>query len=159
MFEVRLLEWGMRYGMKQPEDNGDEDFHILEGAKFLHPHAEVNEKEWSNDPGDYTITNKFRQRYSELSSVVNGDIIDDAIRYGELIKASQEHVAFMNDLGGVSISIIVTMYMGYKAVSIWPYIYDKEKARSTGKWSSRQLYEIEDYVATHKDETVDWEEY
>lgn len=144
------------------KDNG----HILSGARFLHPAEEVDENEWSREPEDYSITHKFRQRYSELSSVMSGDIIEDAFRYGELIQASQGHVAFMNDLGGVTISIIVDSdesYKGsgrwYRVKSIWPYVYDKEKALDTGQWSSRQLFEIEEYVARHKDSEEDWEEY
>lgn len=137
------------------EDNG----HILDGAKFLHPEREVEEHRWSRDPRDYSITNKFRQRYSELSSVMNGDIIEDAIRFGELVEASKGHVAFVNDLGGVTISIVVDMEMGYQVKTIWPFIYDEEKARQTGKWSSRQMYEIEKYVVKHTDSNLDWEEY
>lgn len=137
------------------KDNG----HILDGAKFLHPDEEVNENRWSRMPSDYSITNKFRQRYSELSSVMDGDIIEDAIRYGELVKASKGHVAFVNDLGGVTISIVADMEMGYQVKTIWPYIYDKTRAKESGKWSTRQLFEIEDYVEMHKDGELKWEEY
>lgn len=132
----------------------DGDKHHLSGARFLKPNEEVNEDDWPRKPHKYTITSKFRQRMRELSGIVDGDIIEDAIRYGELMKASEGCFAFVNDLGGLTISIIVEDDDGVrKAKTVWPYIYDQDEAKGTGMWSSKQIWKVEEYVGNHQD---DW---
>lgn len=140
------------------EGSSECERHPLDGAKFLHPDGAVNEDNWPRNPSDYKVTRRFRSRFKELKGIVNGDNIDDAFKYGELIKASEGCVAFVLHKEGYTISIIVdkSLTRGMRSVeTIWPYIYDEEEVRDSGALSSKQIWRIEQYVGEHKS---NWED-
>lgn len=130
----------------------------IQDAKFIKPGLEPDEDLWPRDPSIYEPTEKFIQRFKDFGSFMDGDIIEDAIKYGELYTASRGCVTFINDLGGVAFYIVVTSEpkvdisnknatevedYNYRAVSIWPYVYNREQALDTGRWSSRFLDKIQ----------------
>ena len=131
--------------------------HPLEGAQFLNPHSDVDDEYWPRNPSEYEVTRKFRQRFKELAGIVDGDDINDAFQYGELVKASQGCMAFVLYKEGYTISIIVEnpTRMVYRAISVWPFIYDINETRESGQLSSKQIWRIEEYVGEHKS---NWEE-
>lgn len=134
----------------------DEEPIFIRGARFINPEVEVDEDLWSRNPNDYTPTTKFTQRFKEFGVLVEGDVIRDAIQYCPIYEADGGCVAFVNNLGGVAYYIIVANDDGddYAAVSIWPYVYDREGALDTGQWSSKDLDKIEELSEEKIDETL-----
>lgn len=139
----------------------------IRGAKFIDNEAEIEEGLWPRETGLYSPTSKFTSRFVELGDIIDGDDITEAILYGERYAAARGCVAFVSDLGGVALYIIVSydvpddlslesrpsldQYpnltpddLDYVAVTLWPYVYDREKAWGTGRWSSEQLDRIDD---------------
>lgn len=138
----------------------------IKGAKFIKGRKE-DDNEWPRDPSEYHITLKFRERFKEFGSIIDGDIVRRAIQEGDLYEASRDCVAFVEDMDGVSLCVVVGMgreedsgYAPLNAVSIWPYLYDREKALNTGRWSSRELNEMEElYRDSFEDEIEEYRIY
>lgn len=127
--------------------------YILQGAQFLHPHVEVRQEKFDRKPEEYMPTNKFRRRMKELKGIVTGSDIRDAIRYGELIQASQGCYAYVTVKAGYTISFIFDPHdnMRNEMKSIWPYIYNKDEVWAEGGLSSKQVHRIETYIGEHQD--------
>lgn len=139
----------------------------IEGAKFIEPGAEVDQDLWPRCPSKYVPTRKFQQRFKDLGSIVTEDDVTGAIRYGEVWPSARATISFVNDLGGVVIYVVASSDLKsdedlevrpsesqypdlqpedfyYTLVTLWPYVYDRERAWGTGRWSGQQLDEIEE---------------
>lgn len=141
----------------EPPENTDR--HPLSGAEFLNPKATVYEDDWSRNPSDYSITRRFRQRFKELRGIIDGDDIDDAFEYGELVRASAGCVAFVLYKEGYTLSVVVARDDNTEELyteTVWPYIYDERTIRSEGVLSSKQIWRIEKYVGEHSHKWSDW---
>lgn len=128
----------------------------LDGARFLHPNEDLLGGEVVREPSDYLPTDSFRNRMRELGGIVDGGMINDAIQYGEAVRASDGCNAYVLFRPGVTFSFIWEPYDGVqyagRMISVWPYLYNREKALDTGLWSSSQLYTIEEVAATNAEE-------
>lgn len=128
----------------------------LDGARFLQPHKNLLGGKVVRKPSDYLPADSFRNRMRELGGIVTGDMINDAIQYGEAVRASEGCNAYVLFRPGVTFSFIWEPYDGVRyegrMISVWPYLYDREKALDTGLWSSSQLYTIEEVAATNAEE-------
>jgi len=126
----------------------DEVNEALKGARFLHPNSDLLGGEVVRKPSDYYPSDKFRQRVRELGGIVTGDMINDAVEYGEAVRASEGCNAYVLFKPGVTFSFIwepedSVRYEG-RFISVWPYVYDKERALNSGLWSSNQIMTIEE---------------
>lgn len=150
--------------------------HFVEGAKFLRTEEGIDEWMYPRDPDRYEPTRKFRQRFRELGGCINGQDINDAFEYGELYPAAQGCASFIKDAGGVAFYVIVSANLkpnyedkrplseeqykkfnaddfDHTAVTVWPYVYDRDRAWNTGRWSGKQLDKIQDI-----EPDIDWQD-
>lgn len=143
----------------------------IQDAKFIKPGLDVDEELWPRDPNIYEPSEKFISRFKQFGSTMDGDIIEDAIKYGELYTASRGCVAFVNNLEGVAFYIIVAKEVkpsfnkdkdiatvndyNYRGITIWPYVYNREMALDTGRWSSRHLNQIEELAHGELEDHID----
>lgn len=155
--------------INEDKDREEEELpQYIQGAKFITLGTGIDEDFWPRDPAIYDPTMKFIQRFKEFGKMVNGNAVEDAIKYGELYPVLNNNAVFINDLGGVAYYIIVAKTLkknlqkklqredvtladikptqneyNYSILSLWPYVYNKDKAWEYG-WSSEQLERIDE---------------
>lgn len=131
----------------------------IKGAKFIDEDDEVDADWWPRHPPRYDPTDNFQSRMRRLSGIIDGKDVKKAIEEGDIYRAANENVAFVNDLGGLAIYVVVDAKLQkrgdeyptnpmksdyyFKGVTVWPYIYDRDDAWGTGRWSSKELDIIE----------------
>lgn len=129
---------------------GKPDF--IKGARFIDTSRDIDRDNWPRDPSLYKPSNRFAQRFKELSGIVRGSDITEAFRYGFLYPAKQNCVTFVSDLGGVAIYPIVTddtiagvsmEVRDLTMVTLWAHVHDREEAWNTGRWTGVQLNAID----------------
>jgi len=132
-----------------------EKIKALQGARFLQPSKPLVGDKLIRDPEDYLPAASFRQRMRELGGIVDGDMIDDAIEYGSGVRASEGCNAFVLFRPGVTFSFIWKPSDGVRyagdMISVWPYVYDREKALDSGRWSSKEINTMEEIAAQNSE--------
>lgn len=140
----------------------------IEGAMFLRPEEEFDEELYPRDPLKYTPSDKFLDRFNRLGGIINSDDVQETIRYGKMYPSARGTVSFVKDLGGVILYIVVTADvptdednlapreatekypslqiedLDHSGITIWPYLFSRDKALDTGRWSTKQLKEIQE---------------
>lgn len=139
----------------------------IDGANFIQTEGEHEEWMFPREPDRYEPSDKFIQRFRKLGGAVKGDDIEDAIKYGESFTAARGCVAFVKNAGGVAFYMVVDAeYNGHediepealqdhydeldaddfkhRAVTLWAYVYDRDRAWDTGRWTGDQLDTIEE---------------
>ena len=132
-----------------------EKIKALKGARFLQPSEPLVGNELSREPKEYKPTSSFRNRIRELGGIVDGDMINDAIMYGTSTCASEGCNAFVLFKPGVTFSFIwrpaASVHHTANMISVWPYVYDREKALDSGYWSSREINTMEEIAAKNSE--------
>lgn len=138
----------------------------IKGARFIHEDEEIEQALWPRHPGEYTPSDKFFERRRRLAGIIEGEDITHAIMYGEMWPAANGCIAFVTDMGGVVLYVVVQSEMiedqwtleqaheeekdfgpgdlNYRLVTIWPYVHDRDRAWATGRWTGQQLDVIEE---------------
>jgi hypothetical protein len=138
----------------------------VKGAKFVNETEKPQEWVFPREPGEYSPTNKFVDRYNQLRGIIEGENIADAIMTGRLYSAAKGCHAFVLDLNGVALYIVVAAdytgprtFAGYEdlkkvngvnhedfehsTITLWPYVYNRDKAWGEGGWPSKDLDKIQ----------------
>lgn len=138
----------------------------VRGARFIDADGDIEEWLYPRDVDFYEPSQKFIGRVKELNGAIEGDDISFAINYGEMYAAARGCVAFVNDAGGVVYYIVVEAELkehlktkghskdegiqeltvndfNHRAVTVWPYVYDRDRAWDTGRWTGQELDIIE----------------
>lgn len=134
----------------------------IKEANFINEEKEVEMDWWPRDPYRYDPTNAWRNRIKELDGIVGSEDIQEAIQLGDMYKSANDTLTFVNDLGGLVIYVVVDAQLQkrgdsyptnptmedywFKGVTVWPYIYDRDKAWSTGRWTGDDLDKVEQMV-------------
>ena len=132
-----------------------EKIKALQGARFLQPSEPLVGDKLVREPNEYIPAASFRQRIRELGGIVDGDMIDDAIEYGSGVRASEGCNAFVLFRPGVTFSFIwrpaASVHHTANMISVWPFVYDREKALDSGYWSSKQINTMEEIAAKNSE--------
>lgn len=147
--------------------NSEEEYpQHVQSAKFLRLGLDIENELWPRDPNIYTPSTKFSSRVRQMEGALTLDDINGTIKYGELYPAARGCSAFTRIIRGVSIYIIVSSDLkeqqelrarpskdefpdlqikdfNYRAVSLWPFVLNREEAWSMG-WPPRVLDRIEE---------------
>lgn len=131
----------------------------IKGASFIEEDEELDEEWWPRDPFRYDPTEKWKQRMRRLSGIVESQDVKEAIQLGDIYRAANNNVAFVNDLGGLTIYVVMDAELQkrgdeypiepdesdywFKGVTVWPYIYDRAQAWESGRWTGRELDVVE----------------
>jgi len=129
-------------------------------AKFIDAEDDVEDNIWPRDPTYYIRTKAWKQRIDTLLGVISQDQIHNTIRSGEVYSSLSNSVTFVKEFNGVVLYVIVSAELNcfggeyptnpsvndytYNAVSIWPYVWDRDKAMNQGKWSEQDLESIQE---------------
>lgn len=106
-------------------------------------------------PGIYTPTQHFVQRFKQDERHLNGEIIRQCIRYGELIDNDDGCACFRSEWGkGVAYYVIAGFHEdGYRIIiTAWPHVHDRQAALKTNYWDEETINEIEELNARYTDE-------
>jgi len=131
----------------------------IKGASFIKEDEDVDENWWPRDPFRYDPTRKWKKRMRRLSGIIETQDVREAIQQGDIYRAAKGNVAFTYDLEGLAIYVVMDAQLEkegdeyptdpdksdywFKGVTVWPYIYDRELAWSTGRWTGKQLDVVE----------------
>lgn len=130
-----------------------------------------DKSDWPNEPTAYRATSHFIQHYRQNDRIFSGDIIAEAISSGQMVPAFNDCGAFYTDREGVVYYFIVgwdqdspqPKERGERVlVTGWPWVYDRELALDSGRYSSRVLTRMQNVNQTLMNEqTADdfWLEY
>lgn len=148
-------------------DSSDYPEHV-QNARFLRLGLDLDPQLWPREPDVYTPSTKFSDRFRRLRGALTLDDLHATIKYGELYPAAKHCSTFCRIIGGVAVYIIVEGELDdeiepqlkvrpakeefpdlspdnfrYRAVTLWPYILDREEAWASG-WPGKVLDIIED---------------
>jgi hypothetical protein len=128
-------------------------------AKFINEKEDVEEHIWPRDPTHYIRTNAWQDRIGRLLGVISQEQIYDTLKNGELYSSITNSVTFVKEFNGVALYVIVSGELNsygnsyptnpstydytFKAVTVWPYVYDAIKAMNSDRWSSQDIKFIE----------------
>lgn len=107
--------------------------------------------DWPADPSAYRSTSHFRQRFRQHDRVFYGDILRDAITSGNLVPALRDTAAFYTDRDGVVYYVLVGWDHSVEnpqandervVITCWPWVYDRETALDSGRYSTRLLNQM-----------------
>lgn len=118
-----------------------------------------SKKMYPRVPGIYTPTRHFVQRFKESERHLNGEIIRQCFRYGEIIDNNDGCACFRYEWGkGVAYYLIAGFHeQGYRiVVTAWPVVHDRDAALKTKFWDEEAIEEIEQLNA-RKEETFESE--
>lgn len=131
----------------------------IKGAAFIQEDEDVDEDWWPRDPYRYDPTEKWKQRMRRLSGIIESGDVREAIQTGDIYRAANNNIAFVKDLSGIVLYVVMDAQLQkvddeyptnpsktdywFKGVTVWPYIYDRDKAWSTGRWTGRELDVVE----------------
>lgn len=134
----------------------------IRGAHFINHEEEPEEWMYYRDLDEYEITTKFRSRFRELNGIFSGNDIRDVVEFGDIWCAAQGCIAFVLEKRGVLLYVIVAADIkdhlkddkdelikakdqnlsiddfNHTAVTIWPYIVDRDMAWMQGL-SSKEI--------------------
>lgn len=135
----------------------------VQNANFIREEEEVDEDWWPRDPYIYTGTKKWSERVKRLEGIINTTDIQEAFQLGDIYKSANNTVCFINDLDGLVIYVVADAQLlkvgdsyptdpdhtdyNFKAVTVWPYVYDRDSAWATGRWTGQQLDEVEEITS------------
>jgi len=136
----------------QPTDPkaGDFSFQNIDPAGF-------DPDDWPAEPSAYRPTTHFRTRYQEYGRLLDGDIIHNAITGGDLIPAADGCGAFYTTHPGIVFYIIVGWDHQHDSpreedaravVTGWPWVFDRDEALDSGRYSTRVLNRMMDLNGT-----------
>lgn len=123
---------------------------------------EFREYDYPRRPGVYTPLDHFIQRYKEPDRFLTDEVVRTAITEGKLTNNGDGCACFQLPRGGVTYYLIAGFHnVGYRImITGWPWLHDRDEARYSGEWSSRELDAIEALNnrddRTHSDEWGDY---
>lgn len=150
----------------EPKDPQNNDFRFK-----LSDDSSFDPDDWPSAPDAYRPTSHFTQRFNNINRVLTGDIINDAITSNQLVPALNDCAAFYTTKPGVVYYIVVgwdrtspsPQERGDRVVVTgWPWLYDREEALDSGRFSSRilnRIQEINNTLFTEETADDDWLEY
>lgn len=141
----------------------------IKGARFIHEDEEIDEEMWPRDLYRYDPSEKAVSRMMKLGGIIEREDVEQALSLGEKYAAARGCVSFVTNLGGVALYVVVNADvrhgskhklehlrpsqseidfgpddLDYRIVTIWAYIYDRDRAWGTGRWTGEQLDVIEE---------------
>lgn len=139
----------------------------IKRARFIRPEAEIEESFYPRNATEYHPTQTYRGRYQRLRGIITAEDVKGCIHNGEMYPAAKGCAAFVKDLGGVVLYVVVTANLitedgivprdeydqypeidvdsfEHKLVTMWAYVTNRDEAWATGRWTGDQLDEIEE---------------
>jgi len=135
-------------------------------ASFILEDEDVDKDWWYREPFMYSPTNNWVSRSRELAGVVETEDLREVMQKGDIYAAVSNTVAFVKDFGGVVLYVVVAAELKkdidsypstpdksdyrFKAVTIWPYIYDRNKAETESRFTIRGLNVMKQIMEQNK---------
>lgn len=125
--------------------------------------SEYSPDDWPREPDAYRPTMHFRQRFHDYNRALDGSHINEAITEGTKIPAMHTCGAFYTTRPGVVYYVVVgwdrtsdPASNDRVVVTGWPWVYDREAAIESGRYSTRVLNRIQQLNGTlFNEHTVD----
>lgn len=107
---------------------------------------EFREIDYPNQPQLYTPLRHFFQRFKEPARHLNAEVINETINFGDVRDNGDGCACFRKEWDGVAYYLIAGFHEeGYRViVTGWPHLHSRRIAKESGKWSAKELDEIEE---------------
>lgn len=130
----------------------------VKNAKFIREEAEVDESLWPRSLSEYRKTKKWNNRTYELIGIITEPHIKSTLKTGDVYSSISNTVSFVKEFDGVVVYVVVSAELNkidteyptepekhnftFKAVTLWPYVYDEDVALDAYTWNMQELDKI-----------------
>jgi hypothetical protein len=99
---------------------------------------------------------RFHDRYEDDRPPrhLDGEIVDGCIEEGEVTEADSGLLWFRETFGGVTYRLVVNRE-DREVITGYPVSINTEHARQSGRWTSQQIADIREFIATDPRDTTD----
>ena len=89
---------------------------------------------------------RFYDKYDSRKRHLDGDIVEGCIRRGEPTKVGRDEYHVRETFGGVTFRLVVDVD-DREVITGYPISVNTDAAQESGRWSSRQIDEIREFIA------------